>query len=263
MGDFQGKRKNDVAVLSANALTVLVNDGAGRLSTARSVALHHAAHTLITADLLGNGRDALALANEDGTVSVFVGDGAYAVGADLSVGYLPTALLATDANKDGNVDLISVNSGANTFSVLAGQGNGSFGAVADYVVGDAPVSAAVGVFYADGAQGVATINSSGSSVSTTQTVNKIPLSLSVPSVSIVYGSATANLSATVVLSGAALPTNPVNFVVDSGTTVAATCVGTASPLSCTPQPHCWRAVMRSAFPLQRTRCTTLRRPRRS
>lgn len=64
--------------------------------------------------------------------------GSYAVGSK------PVAVAAADVNGDGNVDLISANSAANTLSILTNNGSGVFGSNATYSVGAYP-SAVVAV----------------------------------------------------------------------------------------------------------------------
>ncbi len=58
-------------------------------------------------------------------------------------------------------------------------------------------------------------------------------SVAVGSVSVVYGTASAALSATVNFLGSTVPTGAFSFTVGTGTTLAANCTGSASPLTCT------------------------------
>src|SRR5262249_35085123 len=56
----------------------------------------------------------------------------------LAVGSSPVAQATGDFNGDGRVDLAVVNQGANTVSVLLGNGNGTFQAKTDFATGTSP-----------------------------------------------------------------------------------------------------------------------------
>jgi sugar lactone lactonase YvrE len=66
----------------------------------------------------------------------------------------------------------------------------------------------------------------------TLTVNAATPSVSVPTVSTTYGTATTSLSASIGYTGATAPTGAVTLKVDSGAPVAAACTGSSSPLLC-------------------------------
>ena len=77
----------------------------------------------------------------------------------------PSALTTADFNNDGNLDLAVANSGANTVSILPGNGNGVFTAKADYATGNAPSAVAVGDFNHDGILDLAVANQADNTVS--------------------------------------------------------------------------------------------------
>src|SRR5690349_15276668 len=56
------------------------------------------------------------------------------------VGTTPVAEAVGDFNGDGKPDLVMVNQGSNTVSVLPGNGDGTFGLRTDYAVGTTPVA---------------------------------------------------------------------------------------------------------------------------
>jgi hypothetical protein len=58
-------------------------------------------------------------------------------------------VIAGDLNKDGNLDLVTVNSYGSTISVLLGKGNGTFKAPVSYADGGA-TQATLGDFRGDG-----------------------------------------------------------------------------------------------------------------
>jgi len=66
------------------------------------------------------------------------------------------------------------------------------------------------------------------------TVNRQTPTIAVTAVTIGFGTATANFSATISYTGSGIaPTGGLTFSVDSGTAVVATCTGSSSPLTCT------------------------------
>jgi hypothetical protein len=70
--------------------------------------------------------------------------------ADFAVGSAPFAVTAGDFNGDGIVDLVSVNQGDNTVSVLLGNLDGTFSPEATYPTGPAPTAVVAGDFNRDG-----------------------------------------------------------------------------------------------------------------
>jgi hypothetical protein len=77
----------------------------------------------------------------------------------------PSALTAADFNNDGKLDLAVTNSGANTVSILLGNGNGTFGTRVDYATGLAPAAVAAGDFNHDGIMDLVVANQANNTVS--------------------------------------------------------------------------------------------------
>jgi LPXTG-site transpeptidase (sortase) family protein len=75
------------------------------------------------------------------------------------------AVTSGDFNNDGLTDLVTADYGADTVSILLGNGSGSFGPAASFAVGNFPSSLAVGDFDGDGRQDVATANFGSNDVS--------------------------------------------------------------------------------------------------
>jgi CSLREA domain-containing protein len=81
-------------------------------------------------------------------------------------GSYPTSVTVGDVNNDGKQDVISANQTVNNVSVRIGNGDGSFGAPANFPTGAEPYAVAIGDFNGDGNQdlAVATYRSAGVSI---------------------------------------------------------------------------------------------------
>src|SRR3990172_5775660 len=62
------------------------------------------------------------------------------------VGLQPRSIVAADFNRDGKLDLATVNSNSDNVSVMLGDGNGTFAAALTFTVGLFPWGVAVGDF---------------------------------------------------------------------------------------------------------------------
>src|SRR5262245_34112470 len=82
-------------------------------------------------------------------------------GVDLGPGFITV----TDLNGDGQLDLVTANVGANSVSVLAGNGDGSFQPAVSDAVGSYPREVVVADFDRDGTPDLATVNLLSDSVS--------------------------------------------------------------------------------------------------
>jgi len=81
-------------------------------------------------------------------------------GSPFAVGSAPDSVAVGDLNGDGHPDLVTANAGANTVSVLLGDGGGGFSAApgSPFAVGSAPASVAVGDLNGDGHPDLVTAN---------------------------------------------------------------------------------------------------------
>jgi len=166
VGDFDHDGKLDLAVVnygdptthSNGSVSILFGNGDGTFQMAKNVAIGRNCTSLATGDFNGDGADDLALVrpgdptvNDDGDVTVFLGngDGTFRQGQVLKPGKNPSsnsrAIVAADLNRDQRLDLVVVNSNDKTFSVLLGNGDGTFEAPVAYSVALVPSS----VFTAD------------------------------------------------------------------------------------------------------------------
>ena len=118
-----------------------------------------------SADFDHDGNKDLAVTNlSEGDVSVleanFVGDGTFEGHVRYTVGAGPTAIVATDLDRDGNKDLAVTTEGQDEVAILeAGfSGNGTFEPADDYDVGDTPIAVAAADFTSDGRKDLVVAN---------------------------------------------------------------------------------------------------------
>ena len=160
-GNFDAGPTVDIAVFFASSasLELLLSNGDGTYST-NDFWINHDVQNMIAADLNHDGKLDLATAGGGfpfggptrGFVSVFIGngDGSFANPTDFDAGFVPRALVATDLNADGHLDLAVANGYGNSVSILLGNGDGTFGTKTDYGVGRGPISLAAGDVNGDG-----------------------------------------------------------------------------------------------------------------
>lgn len=91
----------------------------------------HAPGSIVVADVNRDGKPDLIVANnEDGTVSVLLGDGKGhfdpAAGSPVTCGRSPSDIAVADMNRDGNPDLVIANTGTPYLTILLGNGKGGF-----------------------------------------------------------------------------------------------------------------------------------------
>jgi FG-GAP-like repeat/Abnormal spindle-like microcephaly-assoc'd, ASPM-SPD-2-Hydin/FG-GAP repeat len=127
-------------------------------------------------DFNGDGKLDLAVANQDGTVSILLGDGTGNFNPALSpaVGNMSDSVAVGDFNGDGKLDLAVANacgsepgcSSGGTVSILLGDGTGKFNPTdSSPATGNWPDSVAVGDFNGDGKLDLAVANDYSNTVS--------------------------------------------------------------------------------------------------
>ena len=128
-------------------------------------------HAVATADLNGDGRSDLVVANmNDNSVSIFLADstGVFSSRTDVGLGNTPTAVALADFNADGRPDIavtIDVANQANDLvTILLNNGDGTFGTRSDFTVGTTPSGVVAGDFNSDGRQDLAIANHDSDSV---------------------------------------------------------------------------------------------------
>ena len=175
-GDFNGDGEADLVVTNSvgNSVSILLGNASGGFAPAPGspVAVGTTPSSAAVADLNGDGKADLAVANSDGnSVSVLLGNGTggftAAPGSPLTVGTYPFSVVAGDFNGDGKTDLAMVNARGNSVSILLGNGTGGFTAApgSPITVGNFPSSATTGDFNGDGKADLAVADFNGSNVS--------------------------------------------------------------------------------------------------
>jgi FG-GAP-like repeat len=160
-GDFNNDGKRDLAVVNQGdagvgdpgGVSILFGNGNGTFRPAKNIAIGKNCTSAVAGDFDGDGNADLALLrpgdasiNDDGDVTIFLGngDGTFRQGQVLTPGKNPSSghfsIAAADLNGDQRLDLVVANSGDNTFSVLLGNGNGTFQSPIAYSVSEEPLS---------------------------------------------------------------------------------------------------------------------------
>lgn len=123
-----------------------------------------------TGDFNNDSHPDLVVANHgDNTVSVFLGngDGTFTTPspATFATGLGPAWIATGDFNGDKNLDLAVADKGANTVSILLGNGDGTFRPKTDIPTGSVPVSIVTGDFNGDGNLDLAVANQGDNTIS--------------------------------------------------------------------------------------------------
>ncbi len=154
---------NSVAILLGNGdgtFQAAVNYGAGSGVRAVGVAV---------ADLNGDGKLDVVVADQANIVSVLLGngDGTLQAAVSYSTGTSsdPGSVAIADVNGDGKLDIVVANQGAASVSVLIGNGDGTFQTHVDYGAGSQPYKVAVADVNGDGKLDIVCANFGESSVS--------------------------------------------------------------------------------------------------
>jgi Flp pilus assembly secretin CpaC len=122
-----------------------IGDGTFVAPTTYSVGLKPTA--IASADFNADGRPDLAITNQsDNSVSVLLQNADHTFTAKVdpttaknpATGTGPAALVVSDFNRDGNLDLAVTNRTDGTVSILLGKGDGTFGTHADFTAGSGP-----------------------------------------------------------------------------------------------------------------------------
>lgn len=167
IGDFNHDGHLDLAVLNSG-LSILLGKGDGEFYPQRfypSTGGGGILSSMSLADFNGDGYQDVAVGNAF-TVSILLNfRGVFQHPTEYAAQKSPRAVAEGDFNLDGKPDMVVANSGANTISVLLGNGNGTFQHTVNYPVGKNPASIVVADLNGDGKPDLAVANSSDATVS--------------------------------------------------------------------------------------------------
>jgi len=170
IGDFNGDGKSDVAVANSfsDNVDVLLGNGDATFGAPSAYTAGSGSQvvSVAVADFNGDAKPDLAVVNiGSATVSVLLNTslcsancGTIVPPQDNPVGNSPLSMSAGDFNRDGNIDFAVANSGADTVSILLGDGNGFFQTAVDYAVHSVPHSVTIGDVNRDGKQDLVVAN---------------------------------------------------------------------------------------------------------
>jgi len=163
LADFNADGHLDLAVSSVEgAVTILLGTGDGTFGQPQSYTTPQFCMGVVAGDFNGDGKQDFASACQGPPASVVCvqlgnGDGTFGPRVDYPTGQYPEGLAGIDVNSDGRLDLLTVDYGTNTLSVLLGHGDGTFGAPTSFSTLGQPMALAAGDITGDGKPDVVVI----------------------------------------------------------------------------------------------------------
>jgi FG-GAP-like repeat/FG-GAP repeat len=173
VADWDGNGILDLAVANpvAGTVSILLGQGDGTFRAAPTITAGSYPASVAVGDFNGDGHIDLVVANfgtapdNQGTVSILLGngDGRFQAAQTYHAGIASAFVAVGDFNGDGVLDLAVANGGIypdyqGTFSVLLGNGDGTFQPAQTYPAGRGSVAVAVGDFNGDGLLDLAIAN---------------------------------------------------------------------------------------------------------
>jgi hypothetical protein len=165
LADFNGDGRLDLAGIGAQSAAVLLSSGPGTFGARVEYPLPTFAQDLAAGDFNGDGIQDLVVTINDPQIDLSLligrGDGTFAAPVNFAntSGFDSPAVVATDLNNDGSLDVVIAHQIAcytapcriaNTISVMTGNGNGTFQPTREIDVGRGMSKIAVGDFNRDG-----------------------------------------------------------------------------------------------------------------
>jgi hypothetical protein len=165
VADLNADGKPDVVVdnYASGTLSILPGNGDGSFQSPSIIQVPDS-RAMAVGDLNHDGKADIVLADSGNApvASVLLGNGngTFQAPTTVATGPYPSSVAIADVNGDGNPDLLATNEplGADSVSVLLGNGNGTFQAQKTFATGRTPSSVAVADFNADGRQDLVVAN---------------------------------------------------------------------------------------------------------
>lgn len=176
VADFNGDGFPDIATVNASfnisAMAVFLGNADGGFQAPVTYPTGVFSSGILTADFNQDGIPDIAAMSQgssgtDGDVAVFLGngDGSFRGPVDTVLGDFPVSIALGDFDRDGILDVVTVDYFANAAYVSLGNGDGSFKTAVPYAIGAGPFSVTTGDFNGDGFMDVAAANGDGGSMS--------------------------------------------------------------------------------------------------
>ncbi len=173
LADVIGDKAPDIVVVNEgdNTVGVLLNNGDGTFGAMTTFATNQEPYSVAAADFNHDGKIDLAVTGYySSVISILLGngDGTFKTHVDYNTGTAPAVVMAYDFNGDKKLDLATVdynNGETGSVSILLGNGDGTFGAFADYTTGTGPDGLAIGRFNGDKFADLAVANLIGNTMS--------------------------------------------------------------------------------------------------
>ncbi len=174
VGDFNGDHKEDLAIGNSGSedLTILLGTGSGTFTAASGSPIANGTqpYEVAVGDFNGDGKEDLAIANRNDTVSIRLGagNGTFPALSSSTIpgGSGPSGVVVGDFNQDNRDDLAIADNSSSEVTVQLGAGDGTFAPAPGSPVGTGarPNGITLGDFNSDGSQDLATANFGGGTI---------------------------------------------------------------------------------------------------